>query len=234
MNTDSFNVLNNILLNFNRTGEKDIIIPDGITAIGKDAFKGCAIDSVTIPPSVTQIGDRAFEDCRFLTKVTFHEGLKIIGNHAFLGTHINEINFPDSLESIGEFAFARGPFNSPSQGFLPHSIRIPRNVNHIGTGAFNDCSYLNAITVHKDNVCFSDYNGGLYNKNKTVLLWKSLEECQIKICDLPDSVVKIDSSAFSYKSFTIIKDKKSYCGDILRNAYKNNSVIVFVGENYCE
>lgn len=235
MNLSSFKIANGILLKFTKTDEKDIIIPDGVKVIAKRAFLGSNIHSIIIPPSVTDIEDRAFDECNQLRYVTLNEGLETIGNAAFFGTSLSEIRFPDSLKSIGDFAFARGPFNSPSQGYLPHIITIPKNVEHIGTGAFSDCAYLYAISVDNENEYFSDYNRGLYDKNKTTLLWKSPEENRLKICELPDSVVKIDDCAFShYCNFMVIKDKTSFCGDTLRNAYKNNKVIVFVGENYCD
>ena len=48
----------------------DLVIPDGITSIGKDAFRGCScLESVTIPNSVTSIGSCAFYDCSSLMSV---------------------------------------------------------------------------------------------------------------------------------------------------------------------
>ena len=48
----------------------DLVIPDGITSIGKDAFRGCScLESVTIPNSVTSIGSCTFYDCSSLMSV---------------------------------------------------------------------------------------------------------------------------------------------------------------------
>ena len=50
---------------------KQIIIGDGITTIGEDAFRDCSsLTSVTIPNSVTKIGRGAFHSCSALTSVT--------------------------------------------------------------------------------------------------------------------------------------------------------------------
>ena len=45
-------------------GCQNTIIPNGVTNIGKHAFRGCAsLTSITIPNSVTSIGDNAFRSC---------------------------------------------------------------------------------------------------------------------------------------------------------------------------
>ena len=47
-----------------------VIIPNGVTSIGGQAFQRTGLTSITIPASVTSIGDRAFQ-CQNLTSVTF-------------------------------------------------------------------------------------------------------------------------------------------------------------------
>ena len=50
---------------------KRVTIPDSVTTIGEDAFRGCTgLTSVTIPDSVTSIGEYAFFYCRGLTSIT--------------------------------------------------------------------------------------------------------------------------------------------------------------------
>lgn len=42
----------------------DVVIPEGVTSIGENAFKWCrSLTSVVIPDSVTSIGTYAFYDC---------------------------------------------------------------------------------------------------------------------------------------------------------------------------
>ena len=49
----------------------DYVIPEGVTTIGKSAFKGyTGLSSISIPNSVTTIGDGAFYGCSNLKKVT--------------------------------------------------------------------------------------------------------------------------------------------------------------------
>lgn len=46
------------------TGCKNTTIPNSVTSIGSEAFRGCnGLISITIPDSVTSIGSEAFSDC---------------------------------------------------------------------------------------------------------------------------------------------------------------------------
>ncbi len=59
-------------------------IPQGITAIGDEAFSSCDfLTSVSIPDSVTSIGDWAFSACYSLTTVTIPDSVTSIGVRAF-------------------------------------------------------------------------------------------------------------------------------------------------------
>ena len=52
-------------------GIKSVVIPNGVTSIGREAFSGCKnLTSITIPDSVTSIGFSAFYSCTSLTSIT--------------------------------------------------------------------------------------------------------------------------------------------------------------------
>lgn len=61
-----------------------IILADGITAIGDDAFRGLAnLGAVELPDTLTDIGAGAFADCPKLTKVVIPQAAMTIGSQAF-------------------------------------------------------------------------------------------------------------------------------------------------------
>ena len=87
----------------------DVVIPNGVTTIGKGIFQfNNSITSVVIPDSVTTIGDNAFDQCESLKTVTFgtNSQLTTIGVSAFsFCPMIESISISDSVTSIGKNAF---------------------------------------------------------------------------------------------------------------------------------
>ena len=62
----------------------NVVIPDGVTEIGRTAFIRCKnLESVTIPASVTKISYSAFENCTNLTNVTIPSSVTSIEHESF-------------------------------------------------------------------------------------------------------------------------------------------------------
>ena len=68
---------------FDCSAMTSITIPNSVTNIQDQAFKGSGLTSVTIPNSVTSIYNFAFEGCKDLTSVTIGNGVTSIGASAF-------------------------------------------------------------------------------------------------------------------------------------------------------
>ena len=136
-----------------------------VTEIGGGAFAHCNnLTGVILPDGVTTIGSNAFNGCTVLVTVTFAQGsrLESIGDRAFDDAGLTGITIPAGVTSIGERAFAFCESLT--------SITIPASVTSIGEGAFVSCRRLTGITVDPDNPMYASEGGILYNKAKTALL----------------------------------------------------------------
>jgi len=101
-----FEITNGVLESY-KGKDSQVVIPEGVTAIGLGAFRDCtSLTSVTIPDSVKEIGICAFEGCTSLVSVNIPEGVKEIGNCAFEGcTSLASVTIPESVTKIGSYAF---------------------------------------------------------------------------------------------------------------------------------
>jgi hypothetical protein len=99
------------------TGCKNTVIPNTVTAIGDNAFKGITgMTSIEIPDSVVSIGDNAFAFCFDLT---------------------GDLVIPNSVETIGESAFFQ------CEG-LDGELVIGESVSYIGDMAFRKCTHISS------------------------------------------------------------------------------------------
>ena len=101
------NPLNGCRLYLNHSLVRDLVIPEGVTAINSSAFAGCtSLTSVTIPEGVTEICASAFENCKGITSVTLPDSLTSVSREAFLScTAVKSILIPKKVTSIGEHSF---------------------------------------------------------------------------------------------------------------------------------
>lgn len=81
----NYELRNGVLTKYAGT-DRNVVIPENVTAIGQRAFAECKkVQSVTIPSSVNFIADGAFEKCTALKSVMIHDGALIIRDNAFKG-----------------------------------------------------------------------------------------------------------------------------------------------------
>jgi uncharacterized repeat protein (TIGR02543 family) len=124
-----------------KTSLTSIILPDGVTSIGNDAFWNCSnLTEINLPDGLTSIGNYAFESCSSLTEINLPDGVTSIGNAVFYNcSNLKEITLPDKLTSIGNNVFE-------SCSSLTE-INLPAGLTSIGYGAFYNCRSLTEINL---------------------------------------------------------------------------------------
>ena len=103
--SDDFTIVNGVLQKY-KGNDKEVVIPENVREIGRNAFTGTNIQKVTLPDSVLIIQNWAFSACSKLEQVVLVGGLKTIGSYAFNGcVKLSQINLTESIDSIGLRAF---------------------------------------------------------------------------------------------------------------------------------
>lgn len=122
---------------------KGVIINEGITGIGRQAF--IMFDNMTtisIPNSVTRIRSEAFHWCSSLISVTIPDGVKSIGSSAFSGCNLlMTVTIGDAVTTIESMAF--------SDCWYLNTLTLGKSVDYIGDYAFSGCNDL--VTV----ICYA-------------------------------------------------------------------------------
>lgn len=123
---------------------------------------------LSLPKELIEIGDNAFSGCSFRGVLNLPENLLIIGSNAFgYNQFSGELKLPQSLSVLKEEAFA---YNQRLTGIVEfpeelisiapriflecsqlQGVVIPKNVEAIREGAFENCFQLNSITCKAQN-----------------------------------------------------------------------------------
>ena len=152
-----------------------VSIPSSVTAIGDQAFYNCAaLTEAVLPQNLTHLGSHAFYKCKNLSRVQLPEGLTKINHYTFYGcSSLAEITIPDGVVTVGGYAF----FNCSAL----EKIVFPTSVEQILSDAFSGCTMLREVTIpqtiqllgtrvfNRCNQLQDIYYGG------TLVQWLSLE-----------------------------------------------------------
>ena len=174
----SFVIENGELLKYEGNDSK-VVIPNGVTSIGDNAFSDCSkLESIVIPDSVTSIGWSAFSHCEQLKTVNLPNSLTSIGQFAFYDCQMLEsVTIPNGVTSIGQYAFENCK--------QLKTVNLPNSLTSIGPNAFSNCCLESVILPWS----LKEMGNGAF------------EWCPIKELTIPDSLTSISDYAFQHCTY---------------------------------
>jgi len=166
----------------------EVTIPEGVRRIGNMAFYMCyGLASVELPMSVTEFGEWCLHSCYMLDNVVVPEGVDELPQGMFYEcVSLQHVELPSTLQKIGAWSFAY--CDTLSGVDIPEAVTnirgrafyyctnitefvLSKNVEVIWREAFVGCSNVERYDVDEDNVCFSSFEGALYSKDCSELLY---------------------------------------------------------------
>ena len=155
---------------------KDVVIENGVTSIGRNAFRGCeGVKEIQLPESVETIGDSAFAFCTQLKKLWLPQNLTKIGRAAFSGCEsLTSINLSGNLTEIEAETF--------SNCTALKQVVFPEEITRIGEKAFYGCQNLADVTLAE---------------TVEVLEKGTFAESGLKTIIIPASMRRIEGNVFS-------------------------------------
>ncbi len=197
----------------------DVTIPDDVTEIASEAFRGCSsLASVIIPKGVTEIGEKAFQNCNIHEVshpcLTIRGGLAIKWNSPkdgkllYCASQLADITVPSGITEICGKAFAG------CTSLI--SVSIPEGVITIGEKAFSDCASLASVSIPSSvkTICGEAFVG-----------------CSsLKSISIPDEVItigeKVFSACVSLTSVSIPNSVKTLCREAFSGCSSLKSVSI--------
>ena len=202
---------------------KDIDYPEQLEIIETRAFYDCtSLEDITFYGSLKEIGTNAFYNCKNVRLTCeynnyysdgqsgWQERSKYLGESGLTTHNVYKLILPDKITEIPADEFINEEtvlHGLPCQYKNLGSIVLTKNIKKIGERAFAYCSNLKEIIIPDDcvitEICedaFLECNSLItfnFTKNLIEIGNDAFSLCGFKEVNLPDSIINIDSGAFS-------------------------------------
>lgn len=201
----------------------DITMPNSVVQIKESAFAGCKkIEGVIIPESVTEIGSWAFSNCGRMESIYIPKNVEYIGTYAFTGI-ISEITVADENKYYNSKNNCNAIIETATDTLIIGCGKtiIPNDVTKIGDYAFGDCSGLINIIIPEGVTKIGD--GAFYacGQMESIHIPKNVEHIGMRaFSDIRTNITVADENAYY--------DSRDNCNAIIETA--TNILITGCGE----
>ena len=187
-------------------GYSGSIIPDWITAIGDDAFRGCTnLVSINFPSSLRTIGNSAFRDCTALERIKIHGNVTIMSYAFMYCSNLREVDLGNGVS----FGYGYAHIFAYCTGL--ESISLPESVTRL-VSQFEGCTNLREIILH-DNI--TELSGAAFygcSKLKSVYIGSKVQKLPSNLFEGCKSLTEIVYGGTKHDWYTIEKDSSWMTG----------------------
>ena len=190
----------------------EVIIPQSVKQIGDSAFFDCAaLEQIVLPAGLEELGAWAFYNCGLLESMEIPQGIKQIRERCFSNCiGLETVTLPSDLAQIGAFSFY---FCRNLKNF-----EIPQSVEQIDPYAFYYCTSLEAVSLPagvEDVAQYTFYSCSsleniTFDGQKTIGSM-AFYGTAVQEVTFPQSLVSIDSHAFSHSALKTLRLEGSIC-----------------------
>ena len=126
-----------------------IIVPEGVTEVGEEAFADVKGISVVFEGEASAIGERAFLNCDGLTAIRLSEGMERIPTEAFMGSGLKTLITPSTVAVVEESAFQNC---AALQTIVLYGTMAQNEAAFvIEDSAFRECTALKTVFLYGDS-----------------------------------------------------------------------------------
>lgn len=196
---------------------KEVVVSEGVTGVGKNAFAWClSLTKVTLPKTLTSIGDYAFNNCQKLGEITIPDRVETIGIQAFNFTMLSKIALPKAVTSIGFSVF------SNCAELAGITVAEGNPVYHVSGNCLIETAAKKLIAGCKTSVIPTDGSVEIIGKN-------AFFGIGIVSGVIPEGVKVIEDSAFSRSgpSEFVLPESLESVGDLAFWGFANLKKVTF-------